>query len=179
VYVLKSKLFILFVLGFFLTINCGKSQTLVIVPEPVVDQVSVVSPEICLDSFLWIFPSNPCFWIRAEKDNTTSKTRTSLVYNLSSFDVEFPLGLSLEIDGTYHNLLKMGTEYGSQLQLLSDLPEPTATAISKSKKVSLSYTNRKETRNYELSSGELSDLQSYLAKINSLIKAEPKLKIQK
>ncbi|MCZ8239624.1 MAG: hypothetical protein O9346_06500 [Leptospiraceae bacterium] len=176
---MNSKFLQILALGFFLSINCGKSQTLVIVPEPLVDQVSAISPEICLDSFLWIFPSNPCFWLKAEKDNTNAKTRTSLVYNLSSFDVEFPLGLSLEIDGTYFNLLKLGTEYGSQLQLVSDLPEPVALAISKANKVSLSYTNRKETRNYNLSSGEVSDLKNYLAKLSSLIKAEPKLKIQK
>jgi hypothetical protein len=176
---LKSKAVLILLISIFVLSNCGKSETLVVIPEPVVDQVSIVSPEICLKSFLWVFPSNPCFWIKGEKDNTTLLTKTSIVFNLSSFDVEFPLGLSLKLDSTFHNLVKQGTEYGSNLQLISEISDADALSIAKASEISLSYTNRKETQNYSLSSSKVSEFKENLAKIKDLLKSEPKLKIVK
>lgn len=159
--------------------HCGKSKTLEIIPEPVVDQVSVISPEICLDSYVWIIPANPCISIKGEKDNTTSKTRYLLVYTLSAFDVEFPLGVSIRSANQYHNLTKVSTEYGSTLQLVSDLPETVVKQILQANQLGISYTNRKETRNQDLSKGQTEKLQSYTKKIQELLAAEAKMKIQK
>ncbi|WCL51155.1 hypothetical protein [Leptospira sp. GIMC2001] len=176
---MKKILIIFLTISFLILINCGKSKSMEIIPEPVVDQVSIISDEICLDSILWVFPANPCISVKGEKDNTTLKTRYYLVYNLSSFDVEFPVGISMQLGTSYNNLLKVSTEYGATLQLISEIPESLISTILNSDKILLSYTNRKETRNIELSAGDRSDLKDYLTKISSQLKSEPKLKIVK
>lgn len=169
---------VIFILVLFI-LNCGKSKTLEVIQEPVVDQISVYSPEICLDSYVWVIPANPCIYLKAEKDNTSLKKRYLLVYELSSFDVEFPLGVSIEVDGEYHNLVKVATDYGSTLELVSSISTVTGSKISKSKKIRISYTNRKETRNYDLTDSQVEDLKSYLAELQELLKKEPKMKIKR
>lgn len=173
-----SLIFVL-AMGISLNTSCGSSRTLVIVPEPVVDQVSVKSPEICLDSILWIFDRNPCLEIKGVRDNTTLQKRLMLVYKLSSFDVEFPMGLSLSIDGEFYNLTKISTEYGDTLEMVSDLPISLTQSIAKAKSITVSYTNRKHTINTDLSSREISKFNDYLKEIQDLLKKEPKLKIKR
>jgi hypothetical protein len=173
----------LFIIGLifagFLGFSCGKSNTLVIVPEPVVDQVSVVSPEICLDFYVWIIDANPCIVIKGVKDNTTLKKTYMLVYKLSTFDVEFPLGLSIYIDGEFHNLVKITTDYGRTLEMVSELPENLLPLLSKAKTVTISYTNRKNTENTELSNRQIKKLNDYISEIKNLMSKEPKLKIKR
>ncbi|MCC5813290.1 MAG: hypothetical protein JJT78_00915 [Leptospira sp.] len=179
-YFYKKNFFIFgLVLIGFLGIGCGKSNTLVIIPEPVVDQVSVVSPEICLDSYVWIIDANPCIAIKGVKDNTTLKKSYMLIYKLSTFDVEFPLGLSLYIDGEFYNLVKITTDYGQTLEMVSDLPDNLLPLLSKAKTVTISYTNRKNTENTELSNRQIKKLNEYLAEIKNLMSKEPKLKIKR
>jgi hypothetical protein len=159
--------------------SCGKSSSLEVIPEPVVDQISVSSPEICLDSYVWIISANPCLSLKGEKDNTRLNSRIRLIYEVDRFDVEFPVGLSLKLDNTYYNLIRVGTEYGSSLQLVSELPEGLVPTILGAKEISISYTNRKDTFNTKLSSSQAEKFKEYLKNIREALDKEPKLQIKK
>ncbi len=160
----------------FLLLNCG-SHKLTVIQEPVLNQISVLSPEICLNSFLWV-PRNPCIQLRGSREEANGKQEYQLIYRLSSYDVEFPLGVSLEIEREFYNLTKVQTEYGATLELVSYLPESVLSEIEKFSITTISYTNRRETRNYPLTERQKARISEYARLIHKSLPREPKLKIR-
>lgn len=158
--------------------NCSSSME-GLVREPVLEQVTFISDEICLDSYFWIIPANPCLVVKGIKENSTGKLEYQIIYRLSTWDVEFPIGLSLGLDNEYFNLYKVGTEYGSTLELISSLPSNLLPRIQSAGEIIVSYTNRRETRNSILSTRQRKKFIQYILEMQNNLRDEPKMKIKK
>ena len=97
---------------------------------------------------------------------------------MDSFDTDIPIGISLKIDGTYFVLKKVSTEYSNSMKLRSELSEDMIKNISSTNQtISLSYSNRKSSLNFDLSTSETEKLKSNLRDVVEKINSMQKLKI--
>lgn len=176
---MKYKIF-LFLL-FLAVTRCSSTK---LVPEPSLDQVSFKSETICTE-FVWYSPF--CFEHKSRSiqlklivNNTSLEKRFLLDYIIDSADTDLPVGISIQIDGTYYNLKKMGTDYVDILKLSSELtPDILNKIISSRSDFIISYSSRKETFNYSLSSSNSSKLRNESKEILDKSKSFSKLNIVK
>jgi hypothetical protein len=118
--------------------------------------------------------------VRSTLNNTSGDYKYFLDYYLDSFDSDIPIGVSLKIDGIYYNLKKTQTDYTDTLKISSELTEEVATKIISTKKtILLSYSNRKVTLNFDLSSSDTETLQSYVKEVTQKTTSLQKMKIVK
>lgn len=108
--VLFSQIFFLSFL--FFVINCNSLQ---VIPEPNLEQVTVKSETICTE-FTWYWPfctrgKAKSLMIKGVYNNLTGDKKYYLDYHLDMLDTDLPVGLSINIDGTYYNLKKVSTDY--------------------------------------------------------------------
>lgn len=169
--------FLTFFICFWSVVTCS-STAYKVVPEPTLEQQTAVSEETCLRSFLF-FDRRPCVYFKAEKDNSTNTIQYSLVYEIGTFDVDLPLGVSLKLGDVWFNLRKTNTDYSDTILVGSALPADLIPKIGESSSVVISYTNRKGTMNYPLSLSSVKRFQSSLSKLVRSIEPEPKMTIQK
>jgi len=163
---------------FSLAWGCASSSKITITPEPVLDQIIAETEEVCLKFKLW-GGGYPCIRLRGEKDNSTGKTQYSFRYEVGTFDVDLPLGVSLKLGDTWFNLTKLGTDYSSTIVYSSRLAPEVLPIFKKASGMSVSYTTRKKTENIEFSTKERELLQSQLEKLVQTLESEPKIKIEK
>ncbi len=152
-----------------------------VIPEPNLSQYTVKSAPVCL-KWNWhpfCLESKPnSLIVRSTLNNTTGDYRYFLDYYLDSFDSDIPIGISLKIDGTYYNLKKTQTDYTDTLKITSELTEEVvAKLIATKKTVLLSYSNRKVTLNFDLSSSDTETLQSYVKEVTEKTTSLQKMKI--
>lgn len=172
---------ILFCSTLFFLLNCNSLQ---VIPEPNLDQVTVKSETICTE-FTWYWPF--CTKGRAKSlmlkgiyNNSTGDKKYFLDYHLDMLDTDLPVGLSLNLDGTYYNLKKVSTDYTDILKLESELtPEVISKINSAKSSFAFSYSNRKDTLNFTLSPGETRDFRTQLNEVVKKITAQEKLRIVK
>ncbi|MBK8399331.1 MAG: hypothetical protein IPL26_29330 [Leptospiraceae bacterium] len=173
------QILILGVLSFLL--NCNSLQ---VIPEPNLDQVTVKSETICTE-FTWYSPfctmgKAKSLMIKGIYYNSTGDKKYALVYHLDMLDTDLPVGLSIYLDGTYYNLKKVSTDYTDIVKLESELSPEVITKIIESKKnLFLSYSNRKDTLNFGLSDRESRALSSQLNEVVKKINEQEKMKIVK
>ncbi|MDF3819009.1 hypothetical protein P3G55_03810 [Leptospira sp. 96542] len=172
-----SRFFFVLALVLFV-VSCSSSKTFQVVPEPVLDQQSVISDEVCLRSFVF-FDRRPCVYFRAEKDNATGQIQYFLLYEIGNFDVDLPLGVSMKLGDSWYNLKKTNTDYSDTIVVTSAVSAEIIPKINESKQIIISYTNRKETLNYNLNASRVASLQSNLTKLFRAIESNPKLNIIK
>jgi hypothetical protein len=175
--ILFLSLFTAFLLG---QIHCSSFD---VIPEPTLNQTTVKSSTVCL-TWNWhpfCMEGKPnSLVVRGILNNGSSEKKFYLEYYLDSFDTDLPVGVSLKVDGVYYNLRKAATDYADTLKITSEVSEDALSKLKATKNpISLSYSNRKNTLNFDLSSGDsqklIDNLNDVVTKLNSL----QKLKIVK
>ena len=172
---------ILLFLLFLIVSACSSTK---LIPEPSLDQVSFKSETICTE-FVWYSPF--CFdnksrsiQLKLVVNNTSLEKKFYLDYVIDSADTDLPVGISIQIDGTYYNLRKMGTDYIDILKLSSELtPEVLNKIVSSKTDFIISYSSRKETFNYTLSSSNSTKLRNESKELLDKSKSFSKLNIIK
>jgi hypothetical protein len=162
----------------FLVMSCSSLE---VIPEPTLDLVSVKSSSFC-PTWNWhpfcVEAKPNSIFFTGTLNNSTSEKRYYLDYFLDSFDTDIPIGISLKIDGTYFVLKKVSTEYSNSMKLRSELSEDMIKNISSTNQtISLSYSNRKSSLNFDLSTSETEKLKSNLRDVVEKINSMQKLKI--
>lgn len=109
--------------------------------------------------------------------NPSSEKTIYLDYFLSSFEVSFPIGVSLKLDGTWFNLRKVGTDYSDSMRISSLVPPDVADKILNAKEITFSFSSREKTTNQILSSGETAKLQNLLKSLREKVDSQSKLNI--
>ncbi|WP_040506247.1 hypothetical protein [Leptospira wolbachii] len=170
-----SSIFLLFSVF----VSCSGTKAYVVTPEPTLEQQTAISKEICLRKFLLVFGKRPCVYFKAERDNSTGLVQYFLLYEIGTFDVDLPIGVSLKLGDTWHNLKRTNTDYSDTIVISSAISSEIIPKVGESQNIGISYTNRKETINYYLSSGQTASFQSNLSKLIRTIESEPKLNINK
>ncbi|PKA03750.1 hypothetical protein [Leptospira ellisii] len=160
--------------GIFKGTSAGVRQ----VPEPALEQVLFGTDPICPGFHLWCSAGDPkSVSFRGIYKNANGEKILYLEYFLSSFEVSFPIGVSLKLDGTWFNLRKVGTDYSESMRISSLLPIEVADKIQNAKEVTLSFSSREKTTNQLLSSGEKNQLQQSLKSLREKLDAQAKLNI--
>lgn len=155
-------------------------SSLKVIREPILERTTVISEPVCFSFFSFCREgSSNSVIIRGIVENDSGAKKYSLEYHLKTFEVEFPLGVSLGIDGQYHNLKKISTEYSEYVMIGSELSQEILDKILNSKKISLSYSNRKETKNIDFSSGEHKKFIKNIQNVKDSLSSAEKLNILK
>ncbi|XDD41418.1 hypothetical protein AB3N58_08795 [Leptospira sp. WS60.C2] len=171
-----SSIFLLFLV----LVSCSGSKAFVVTPEPTLEQQTAISNDICMEKYLWLFPGKrPCVYFKAERDNATSAVTYFLLYEIGTFDVDIPIGVSLKIGETWYNLKKTNTDYSDTIIVTSALTQDILPKIGENQTITISYTNRRETINYQLNASQTTKFQTNLSKLIRVIESEPKLNINK
>ncbi|TGL37232.1 hypothetical protein [Leptospira perdikensis] len=166
-------------LTFLLFVSCSGTRAYVVTPEPTLDQQTAISNEVCLKRFLFVFAKRPCVYFKAERDNTSGLVQYFLLYEIGTFDVDLPIGVSLKLGDTWNNLKRTNTDYSDTIIITSAISSEIIPKVGESQNIGISYTNRKETFNYQLTSSQTASLQANLSKLIRTIESEPKLNINK
>lgn len=160
-------------------VSCNSFQ---VIPEPNLEQVTVKSETICTE-FTWYLPfctrgKPKSLMIKGIYNNITGEKKYYLNYHLDMLDTDLPVGLSMNLDGIYYNLKKVSTDYTEIVKLESEMNAEVISKINSSKNnFTFSYSNRKDTLNFALSSGETKEFVKQLNDVVKRINAQEKLKI--
>jgi hypothetical protein len=171
--------YLFLVLTLFL-VNCSSLQ---VVPEPTLDLISVKSKSYC-PTWNWhpfcVETKPNSFYFRGVYQNSIGEKRYYIDYYIDSFDTDLPVGISLKVDGTYYILKKTLTDYSEALKLRSELPDDLIKLIGSTKEnISLSYSNRKSTINFDFSNSETETIKNNLKTTIETVNNIQKLKIIK
>jgi hypothetical protein len=159
--------------------NCSSSKAYTILQEPTLDQIAAQSEEICLKQWLYLISRKPCILIQGEKDNTAGSVQYYLRYEIGTFDVDLPIGISLKLGGTWYNLKKSATNYSETITINSQLTPEVLTALASAQTIEISYTNRSRTENIVFSDSQASSLKEAFVKVQRLLESEKKMIILK
>ncbi|TGL56746.1 hypothetical protein EHQ59_00505 [Leptospira kemamanensis] len=171
-----SSIFLLFLV----LVSCSGTKAFVVTPEPTLEQQTAISKDICMQKYLWVFSGKkPCVYFKAERDNGTGAVTYFLMYEIGTFDVDIPIGVSLKLGETWYNLKKTNTDYSDTIVVTSALTQEILPKIGENQNITISYTNRRETINYQLTASQTSSFQTNLSKLIRVIESEPKLNINK
>lgn len=161
-----------------LIIKCSSFE---VIPEPNLTQTTVKSQSVCL-TWNWhpfcVDTKPNSLIIKGILNNNTGEKKYYLEYYTDSFDTDLPVGVSLKIDGVYYNLRKAITEYTDTLKITSELNDEVISKLLNTKNnLSLSYSNRRNTFNFELSSGKSAKLVENMREVQKKLLSLEKLKI--
>lgn len=162
----------------FLLIRCSSLE---VIPEPNLTQITVKSQTVCL-TWNWhpfcVDTKPNSLMIKGVLNNNTGERKYYLEYYTDTFDTDLPVGVSLKIDGVYYNLRKVFTEYTETLKVTSELNEEVVKKLLNTKNnLSLSYSNRRNTLNFELSSRKSTSLIENLRDVQKQLLSLERLKI--
>ena len=116
--------------------------------------------------------------IKGVYNNLTGDKKYYLDYHLDMLDTDLPVGLSLNIDGTYYNLKKVSTDYTDIVKLESEISSEVISKVNSAKNnFMLSYSNRTDTHNFTLRSGDTKEFAKQLNEVIKRVVAQEKLKI--
>ncbi|HMV42538.1 MAG TPA: hypothetical protein PK079_21440 [Leptospiraceae bacterium] len=166
----------------FFTLILFQCSSVQVIPEPNLDQVTVKSEPVCT-VFTWYWPfctqgRAKSFLIKGIYNNSTGEKKYFLDYHLDMLDTDLPVGISVYLDGVYYNLKKVSTDYSDILKIESEINLDLISKMNSAKNnFSFSYSNRKETHNFTLSSGDTKDFLKQLNDVVKRINAQEKLKI--
>ncbi|PJZ68395.1 hypothetical protein CH373_05955 [Leptospira perolatii] len=157
-----------------LSCSSGKIQ---ILPEPVMEQITFRSLPVCVNAWFCGAGDSGSLSVRGLLNNRSGEKTLFLEYYMSTFEESFPVGLSLKLDQTWHNLRKVSTEYGQNVRVVSLLPVDVYEKIQQAKEVQFSFTSREKTVTHPLSKSDLNSLQKYLSETKSSLDTYAKLNI--
>ncbi|MCX7998956.1 MAG: hypothetical protein N3A69_08405 [Leptospiraceae bacterium] len=165
----------------FLLISFIRCSSFEVIPEPNLTQITVKSKTVCL-TWNWhpfcVDTKPNSLMIKGVLNNNTGEKKYYLEYYTDTFDTDLPVGVSLKIDGVYYNLRKVFTEYTETLKVTSELTEDVVNKLINTKNnISLSYSNRRSTLNFDLSSGKTSSLIDNMKDVQKKVLSLEKLKI--
>lgn len=159
--------------------NCTTSRAYTVQYEPALEQLVAESDEVCLRQRLFFFSARPCVSIKGEKDNTSGLVQYYLRYEIGTFDVDLPLGISLKIGEIWYNLKKSSTNYSDTIIVGSLLSPDVLGALTNGSGLTISYTNRSKTENFVLSEAQSAHFKEGFVRIQRLLESEQKMIIQK
>ncbi|EMJ93203.1 hypothetical protein [Leptospira alstonii] len=175
---MKILFFILLLCFNLFTENGCSGETIRQTPEPALEQISFHSDPLCTGFHLYCsLGDTKSLNFRGVFKNVNSEKTIFLDYYLSSFEVSFPIGVSLKLDGTWVNLRKMGTDYSESVRITSSIPMDVADKIAQTKEITFSFSSREKTTNQLLSSGEVAKFQFLLKSLREKLGAQSKLNI--
>ncbi|EQA37944.1 putative lipoprotein [Leptospira inadai serovar Lyme str. 10] len=148
-----------------------------IIAEPVIEQTSLRSGPICISSWFCSGGRSGSLNFKGILNNRSGEKTLFLEYYVSSFEESFPLGVSIKLDQTWHNLRKVSTEYGDTLRLVSMLPIEVADKIQSAKEIEFSFSSREHTTTRSLGAGEVETFKNLLKETRSRLEAQTKLTI--
>ncbi|RHX94003.1 hypothetical protein DLM76_13595 [Leptospira yasudae] len=147
-------------------------------PEPALEQVLFHSDPLCPGFHVFCSQGDTkSLTFRGVYKNPNGEKTVYLDYFLSSFEVSFPIGVSLKLDGTWFNLRKVGTDYSDSMRISSLVPADVSEKILAAKEITFSFSSREKTTNQLLSKGEIARLQSLLKSLREKLDAQAKLNI--
>ncbi|WP_051133768.1 hypothetical protein [Leptospira fainei] len=155
----------------------GCSSRPAIVAEPVIEQTVLRSGPICISSWFCSSGRSGSLNFKGILNNRTGEKPLFLEYYVSSFEESFPLGVSIKLDQTWHNLRKVSTEYGETLRLVSLLPIEVADKIQSAKEIEFSFSSRENTTTRSLSAGDAEAFKNFLKETRAKLDAQAKLTI--
>ncbi len=171
----------LFILILIQLITCSSPD---LIQEPTLDQTTIHSETVCTE-LVWYSPfcskNKPkSVSFKGVFQNTSFEKKYFLDYVLDNSDIDIPLGLSIQIDGTFYNLKKMATDYVDIFKITSEISEDVLIKIVSSKNnFVISYSSRKDTFNYQLTDSKSKQLAEQADFILKKMKSVGKMKIMK
>ncbi|WP_427854349.1 hypothetical protein [Leptospira tipperaryensis] len=161
----------------FTGISCSSTSVLQ-TPEPALEQVLFHSEPLCPGFHLFCSQGDTkSMNFRGVFKNSSGEKSLFLDYYLSSFEVSFPIGVSLKLDGTWYNLRKVGTDYSDSMRISSLIPTELVDRILNAKEITFSFSSREKTTNQLFSSGDASRFQTLLKNIREKVDTQSKLNI--
>ena len=155
-------------------------SSLYVIREPVLERTTVQSGPVCFSLFSFCHEgSSNSVIIKGVVENNSGIKNYYLIYNLKNFETEFPVGVSLNLDGLYYNLKKTSTDYSEYVSVSSELSSDFLDKILSSKKISLSYSNRTDTINIDFSGREHRNFLKNIQKVKESLFSAEKLNIVK
>ncbi|EPE86227.1 hypothetical protein [Leptospira noguchii] len=168
---------LLFSFGLFAGIGCSR-DLIRYTPEPALEQVVFHSESFCYGfHFFCSEGDSKSLNFRGVFKNLNSEKTIFLDYYLSSFEVSFPIGVSLRLDGTWFNLRKVGTEYSDSVKISSTVSAEVADKILQTKEIIFSFSSREKTANQNLSHTETAKFQLLLKTLKERLNTQSKLNI--
>ncbi|WP_246028081.1 hypothetical protein [Leptospira fletcheri] len=160
---------------FLLSLSCSaRPESLA---EPVIEQTTLRSSPVCIFSWFCSPGRSGALNFKGVLNNRTGEKPLFLEYYVSSFEESFPIGVSLKLDQTWHNLRKVTTDYGETLRLVSILPPEVADKIMAAKEIEFSFSSREHTVTKSLGSGDSENLKQQLKELKTRLDAQAKLSI--
>lgn len=162
-------------------IHCSSTD---LVQEPTLDQSTVQSETVCTE-FVWYMPfctkNKPkSVLFKGVFQNTSLEKKYYIDYVLDNSDIDIPVGLSIQIDGTFYNLKKMATDYVDVFKITSEISEEVLNKLVSSRNnFVISYSSRRDTFNYKLSDSKSKQLADQADFVLKKMKSVGKMKIMK
>ncbi|XDD51997.1 hypothetical protein AB3N59_10465 [Leptospira sp. WS92.C1] len=170
--------FALIILTVFLSFISCSSTSVRQIPEPALEQVLFTTDSLCPGFHIFCFSGDTkSIGFRGIYKNSNSEKNLYLEYYLSSFEVSFPIGVSLKLDGTWFNLRKTGTDYSESMRISSLIPADIVDKILNAKEITFSFSSRDKTANHLFSQGEKDRFQFLLKTLREKLDTQAKLNI--
>ncbi|EPG67354.1 hypothetical protein [Leptospira wolffii] len=169
------KISILLLFAFFFFASC--SARVQILPEPVVEQTLFRSGAVCPSSWLCSLGKSGSLNFKGILNNKTGEKPLFVEYYVSSFEESFPIGISIKLDQTWHNLRKTSTDYGDTVRVVSILPSEIVDKVLAAKEIQFSFSSRDNTTTLALNVSDAESLKSKLKDLKERIDAQAKLSI--
>lgn len=168
---------LLFSFGLFAGIGCS-GDLIRHTPEPALEQVVFHSESVCYGFHFFCSEGDAkSLNFRGIFKNLSFEKTIFLDYYLSSFEVSFPIGVSLRLDGTWFNLRKVGTEYSDSVKISSSISTEVADKILQAKEIIFSFSSREKITNQIFSRAETAKFQLLLKTLKERLNAQSKLNI--
>ncbi|MEI7011616.1 hypothetical protein [Leptospira licerasiae] len=162
---------------FFAVILNSCSARVQVLPEPVVEQTLFRSGPICPGAIFCSLGKPGSLNFKGILVNKTGEKPIFLEYYMSSFEESFPIGISMKLDQTWHNLRKTSTDYGDTVRVVSILPADVADKLFSAKEIQFSFSSRDNTNTFTLSSSNTDNLKSLLKDLKEKLDSQAKLTI--
>ncbi|TGK25250.1 hypothetical protein [Leptospira stimsonii] len=168
---------LIFCAAFLTGISCS-STSVIQTPEPSLEQVLFHSAPLCPGIHLFCSQGDTkSMNFRGVYKNAGGEKSIFLDYYLSSFEVSFPIGVSLKLDGVWYNLRKVGTDYSDSMRISSAIPTDVADRIFQAKEITFSFSSREKTSNQLFSPGDTIRFQTLLKNLREKMDIQSKLNI--
>ncbi len=168
---------LLFSFGLFAGIGCSK-DLIRYTPEPALEQVVFHSESLCYGFHFFCSEGDAkSLNFKGIFKNLSFEKTIFLSKYLSSFEVSFPIGVSLRLDGTWFNLRKVGTEYSDSVKISSSISAEASDKILQAKEIIFSFSSSEKTTNQLLSHSETAKFQLLLKTLKERLNAQTKLNI--
>ncbi|WP_425460802.1 hypothetical protein [Leptospira langatensis] len=155
----------------------GCSARIQVLPEPVVEQTVLRSGPVCPGSWFCSQGRPGSLNFKGILNNKTGEKPLFIEYYMSSFEESFPIGISIKLDQTWHNLRKTSTDFGDTVRVVSIVPPELTDKVLNAKEIQFSFSSRDNTTTVHLSSSNSDQLKSLLKDLKEKLDSQAKLTI--